>query len=99
MNLKLFFAALLVTGVASAQTFTGDSWSKVSSAKSGTISFAYVETPSFVYKDKKGELTGICVDIMHDFVAWVNANKGVKLTSKFVGDGTSFRGMYDKTKA
>ncbi|HEY0739807.1 MAG TPA: transporter substrate-binding domain-containing protein [Chryseosolibacter sp.] len=99
MNFKLFFAALFVTSVASAQPFTGDTWSATKSAKSGTISLAYVETPSFVYKDKNGELTGICVDIMHDFVVWVNANKGVKLSSKFVGDGSSFRGMYDKTKA
>jgi hypothetical protein len=99
MNPKLFFAALLITGVASAQTYTGDSWSKTNSAKAGTISLAYVETPSFVYKDKNGQLTGICVDIMHDFVEWANATKGVKLTSKFVGDGSSFRGMYDKTKA
>jgi putative glutamine transport system substrate-binding protein len=36
---------------------------------------------------------------MNDFVNWVNASKAVNLTSKFVGDGTSFRGMYDKTKA
>jgi hypothetical protein len=98
MNFKLFFILLLVSGVASAQTFTGDTWSSVKSAKSGSISFAYVETPSFVYKDKDGELTGICVDIMHDFVAWVNTNKGVQLTSKFVGDGASFKIMYDKTK-
>jgi ABC-type amino acid transport substrate-binding protein len=82
-----------------AQTFTGDTWANVKSAKSGTISLAYVETPSFVYKDKAGNLTGICVDIMNDFVGWVNKNKGVTLNSKFAGDGTSFRGMYDKTKA
>lgn len=99
MNLKLFFVLLLFCEVAFAQNYTGDNWSKVNSAKAGTISFAYVETPSFVYKDKRGELTGICVDIMHDFVAWVNDTKKVKLTSKFVGDGSSFRGMYDKTKA
>lgn len=82
-----------------AQTFTGDTWANVKSNKSGTISLAYVETPSFVYKDKAGNLTGICVDIMNDFVGWVNKNKGVTLNSKFAGDGTSFRGMYDKTKA
>lgn len=99
MNLKLFFALLLFGSAASAQTFSGDSWSSVKASKSGSISLAYVETPSFVYKDKQGELTGICVDIMHDFVAWVNANKGVKLTSKFVGDGGSFKVMYDKTKS
>jgi putative glutamine transport system substrate-binding protein len=99
MNFKLFFLTLMVSGVASAQTFTGDTWSNVKSAKSGAISFAYVETPSFVYRDKDGELTGICVDIMHDFVAWINESKGVKLTSTFVGDGSSFKIMYDKTKA
>ena len=81
-----------------AQGYSGDTWANVKSAKSGTISFAYVETPSFVYKDKNGNLTGICVDIMSDFVKWVNDTKGVKLSSKFVGDGSSFRGMYDKTK-
>ncbi len=96
---KLLFAMLIICDVAFAQNYTGDSWSSVKSSKEGTISLAYVETPSFVYKDKSGELTGICVDIMNDFVSWVNANKGVKLSTKFVGDGTSFRGMYDKTKA
>jgi putative glutamine transport system substrate-binding protein len=81
-----------------AQGHTGDSWAQVKGAGQGTISLAYVETPSFVYK-QNGKLTGICVDIMDDFVAWANKNKGVKLSSKYVGDGTSFKGMYDKVKA
>jgi ABC-type amino acid transport substrate-binding protein len=92
--------ALLATShLALAQGYSGDSWANVKNQKNGSISLAYVETPSFVYKDKSGNLTGICVDIMNDFVKWVNANKGVNITSKFVGDGSSFRGMYDKTKA
>lgn len=99
MNLKLFFALLLIGGASFAQTYTGDTWANVKSSKSGTISLAYVETPSFVYKDKTGNLTGICVDIMNDFVSWANEAKQVKITTKFVGDGESFRGMYDKTKA
>lgn len=81
-----------------AQGYSGDTWANVKSSKSGTISLAYVETPSFVYKDKNGNLTGICVDIMNDFVSWVNETKGVTLSSRFLGDGSSFRGMYDKTK-
>lgn len=80
------------------QNYVGDSWGQVKQVSQGTIALAYVETPSFVYKDKSGNLTGICVDIMNDFVKWVNENKKVKLQSKFVGDGTSFRGMYDKVK-
>lgn len=90
---------LLVVAVASAQNHSGDSWADVKANKTGTISLAYVETPSFVYKDKSGDLTGICVDIMNDFVEWVNANKAVKVSTKFVGDGSSFKGMYEKTKA
>lgn len=82
-----------------AQGYTGDSWAQVKANGKGTVSMAYVETPSFVYKDASGKLTGICVDIMADFVKWTNENKKVNLTSKFVGDGSNFRGMYDKTKA
>jgi ABC-type amino acid transport substrate-binding protein len=82
-----------------AQGYSGDSWANVKAAKTGTVSLAYVETPSFVYKDKGGQLTGICVDIMNDFVKWVNSTKGVNLSSRFLGDGSSFRGMYEKTKS
>ncbi|GCC51822.1 ABC transporter substrate-binding protein [Chryseotalea sanaruensis] len=82
-----------------AQGYTGDTWAQVKATGKGTVSMAYVETPSFVYKDASGKLTGICVDIMTDFVKWTSENKKVSLTSKFVGDGSSFRGMYDKTKA
>lgn len=99
--MKTFFTSVLalVSVAALAQNYSGDSWSAVKASKSGNISLAYVETPSFVYKDKAGNLTGICVDIMNDFAEWVNTTKGVKVTTKFVGDGSSFRGMYDKTKA
>jgi len=36
---------------------------------------------------------------MNDFIKYVNGNKNVKLTYEFVGDGESFKGMYDKVKA
>lgn len=100
MRRLLFFMGCMVMSMGLlAQGYTGDSWTQVQGGGQGTISLAYVETPSFVYKDGNGKLTGICVDIASDFVEWVNKNKGVKLTSKFVGDGSSFKGMYDKVKA
>lgn len=82
-----------------AQGYVGDTWAQIKATSQGTISLAYVETPGFAYKDGSGKLTGICIDIMNDFVAWINANKGVKLQSKFVGDGSNFQGMYAKVKA
>jgi ABC-type amino acid transport substrate-binding protein len=99
--MKAIFSLMLIlcSQLALSQGYSGDTWAGVKSGKTGTISLSYVETPSFCYKEKGGNLTGICVDIMNDFVKWVNTTKGVKLESKFVGDGSSFRGMYDKTKA
>src|SRR5882672_5284075 len=88
---------LAVTNVFS-QNYSGDSWAQTKTKGEGKISLAYVETFGFVYKDN-GKLTGVCVDIMNDFVKYVNEKKNVKLTYEFVGDGESFKGMYDKVKA
>jgi ABC-type amino acid transport substrate-binding protein len=82
-----------------AQPYSGDTWSSVKSSGSGTITLAFVETPSFVYKGKNGKLTGICVEIMDDFIKWVKDSKGVKLDAKYVGDGSSFKGMYEGVKS
>lgn len=89
---------LAVWATPSYAQYSGDSWTKIQTAGAGTISLAYVETPGFVYKDQSGQLTGICVDIMKDFITYVNDTKGVKITPKFVGDGSSFSGMYMKVK-
>src|SRR4051812_46347598 len=98
-NSSLLFLFLISSLVCAAQSYTGDSWSQVKSNGKGTVTFAYVETPGFVYKDKTGKLTGICVDIMSDFVRFVNDSKKVALESKFMGDGSNFKGMYDKVKS
>jgi ABC-type amino acid transport substrate-binding protein len=96
--ISLFAATLSFMATISAQTYSGDTWLQAKAKGEGTISLAYVETFGFVYKEGEN-LTGVCVDIMNDFVKYVNETKGVKLTSKFVGDGTAFKGMYDKVKA
>lgn len=95
---SLFLFLILTTSLCSAQSYSGDNWAQVKASGQGTISLAFVETPGFVYKDAAGKLTGICVDILSDFVKYVNETKNVKLESKFVGDGSNFKGMYDKVK-
>ena len=77
----------------------GDTWSKVKANGGGTISLTYVETPGFVYKGADGQLTGICVDIMKDFVAYVSKTQNVNVSLKFVGDGSSFSKMYTTAKS
>lgn len=87
----------MIPTVTFAQAYSGDSWKKVQSEKKGTISVAYVETPSFVYA-QDGATTGICVDIMNDFKEWLKTNKGAEVELAFVGDGSSFKGMYEKVR-
>lgn len=89
--------ALALSGPLWGQSYTGDTWKQASKAGKGTIAIAYVETPSFVYQEG-GKLTGICIDLMNDFVTWVKENKQVDLTAQYVGDGTSFKGMYNAVK-
>jgi ABC-type amino acid transport substrate-binding protein len=99
MMKSMFSIALMLTSLGiSAQNYSGDTWMQAKAKGEGSISLAYVETFGFVYKDGD-KLTGVCVDIMNDFVKYVNETKGIKLTSQFVGDGTTFKGMYDKVKA
>ncbi len=97
-SLTFCFGMLIVLTTAFSQGYTGDSWAQVKAKGEGSISLAYVETFGFVYKEN-GKLTGVCVDIIGDFVKYVNEKKNVKLTSQLVGDGESFKGMYDKVKA
>lgn len=77
----------------------GDTWAKAKANGRGTISLAYVETPGFVYKDANGQLTGICVDIMNDFIEYVNTTKGVNVSTKYIGNGSSFSNMYATAKS
>lgn len=98
MRTLVLVTLLSSAGSLVAQTYSGDTWASAKSKGSGTISLAYVETPAFAYKDKSGKLTGICLDIIADFEKWLEQNKRTKLTTKFVGDGSSFRGMFDKVK-
>jgi putative glutamine transport system substrate-binding protein len=94
-SLTLFF--VLFYGTMYAQ-YNGDTWKQVSKAGKGTIALAYVQTPSFVYVGNSGKLDGICIDIINDFVIWLKEEKKVDVQPKFVGDGSSFRDMYDKVK-
>ncbi|MCX8491377.1 MAG: ABC transporter substrate-binding protein, partial [Cyclobacteriaceae bacterium] len=82
MKLKLITLAFLVISFSVAgQSYTGDTWAQAKAKGEGTISLAYVQTFGFVYKDGD-KLMGLCVDIMDDFVKFVNEKKSVKLTAQ-----------------
>jgi putative glutamine transport system substrate-binding protein len=91
------FLLFIVNAVLS-QNLTGDNYATAKAAGNGTVTFTYVETPGFVYKDQSGKLTGVCVDIMNDFVQYVRQNHGINLKARFLGNGSSFSAMYNGVK-
>ena len=94
-----WFIMLAVCGFAQSQTLSGTSWEVAKSTGTGSLKFAYVEAPSFVYRNSSGDLDGICIEIMEDFVKWVEKNKNIKLSIEYVGTGTNFHSMYGKVKS
>ncbi len=81
-----------------AQNLSGNNFSEAKNSKNAVVTFTYVETPGFAYKDASGKLTGVCVDIMNDFMDYVGKTHGIKINARYVGNGTSFRAMFDGVK-
>ncbi|HET8859349.1 substrate-binding periplasmic protein [Marivirga sp.] len=98
--LKWTFVLVLsmITGTLLSQSLSGDNYETAKNNGKGTVTFTYVETPGFVYKDQSGKLTGVCVDIMNDFLQYVRTNHGINLNARFLGNGSSFSAMYNGVK-
>ncbi|MFQ3215489.1 MAG: hypothetical protein ACI9XJ_000091 [Marivirga sp.] len=96
--LKFIAIILLYCNQLIGQNLSGDNFAQANVSKKATVTFAYVETPGFVYKDQSGKLTGVCVDIMNDFTVYVRQNYGIQMNARFVGNGSSFRAMFDGVK-
>ena len=88
----------LISSTVLSQSLSGDNYATAKASGNGTVTFTYVETPGFVYKDESGKLTGVCVDIMNDFLQYVRQNHGINLNARFLGNGSSFSAMYNGVK-
>jgi len=73
-----------------AQTYTGDSWAKVKSAGKGTLTIVYYSQPGLIIKGDDGKLKGVCVDILSDFVKFVEEKHGKKITLNYAGEEPVF---------
>jgi ABC-type amino acid transport substrate-binding protein len=80
---------LLYVSVGFSQKYSGDSWAKVKSSGSGTLTVFYVQQPRLIYKEGD-KLTGFCVDLLADFVLFVKEKHGKKITISYQGPETSF---------
>jgi putative glutamine transport system substrate-binding protein len=71
----------------------GDSWNDIRQQVSGTLIVHYVPSEGFSYEDESGELTGVTVDIIREFIQWVETENRVGITARFVPE-ESFSRFY-----
>jgi ABC-type amino acid transport substrate-binding protein len=76
----LWFCFLPTTG----QRTEGDSWAKVKSIGSGTLAVFYSEQGGLI-EDLNGKPEGLCVEILKDFVEFVQKKYNKKITLQYVG--------------
>ncbi len=98
MRYFLIVVILLLSGTGYSQKYSGDSWAKIKSHGSGTLSCVFYETPGLVFRDpSSGEMKGVCVDVLSDFADYVNNKYGKKITIKFVGQEQIFTNFLNES--
>ena len=61
----------------------GDSWPEVLEKGYGTLKAHYVPAEGFAYLNEQGKLTGVTVELIRDFTAFVNEKYDITLDVKF----------------
>lgn len=98
MNKKHVLLSILV-GLAyqlSAQK-AGDSWATVKANGSGTLAIVYYEQAGLI-QDVNGKPEGLCVEILKDFVDFVQAKHNKKITLQYVGKEPVFTNFLSTTQ-
>jgi ABC-type amino acid transport substrate-binding protein len=86
MRFRKFIFLLVMMGLgitAYNQKFQGDSWAKVKSSGSGTLTVVYAEQFGLIHKDKDGKIKGVCVDILSDFAQFIKTHHGKTIAIKY----------------
>jgi ABC-type amino acid transport substrate-binding protein len=84
MKKLLLFILCLSVQLCVAQKYKGDSWAKVKSSGSGTLTVVYYEQPGLIYSEGTS-VKGACVDIITEFVNYVQTKYGKKITVNYAG--------------
>ncbi len=71
----------------------GDAWNDIREQGSGTLIVHYVPSEGFSYEDETGELTGVTIDIIREFIQWVEIENRVEIAASFVPE-ESFSRFY-----
>jgi ABC-type amino acid transport substrate-binding protein len=61
----------------------GNTWQEVKVAKEGTLMCLWNEAYGIAYKDEKGKLVGVCIDILEDFRLYISKKYDVHLAIEY----------------
>ena len=90
---------IVVSTAAFSQRYQGDSWAKVKSSGSGTLTVVYAEQFGLIHKDKDGKMKGVCVDILSDFVKYIKDRHGRTIIVKYAGEIPVFAEFLSTTQS
>ncbi len=88
----------LASQVVFCQKVDGDSWAHVKSTGSGILAVVYSPQFGLIYKDKDGDVKGVCVDILNDFAKYMKAHHGKTLTIKYAAEMPIFSEFLSTTQ-
>lgn len=92
--MKRFFCVLVAVIFSGntlwAQIVKGHSWAEIKTAGSGTLGIVYYDQPGLVGKGPDGKMKGVCVDIISDFVAYLDTKYGKKVKPEYLYEETDF---------
>lgn len=78
----VFILSYILTscGVIPGDPVLNSTWEEVQQMRSGTVTLMYVPSDGFSYIDEDGRLTGVTIEIMRDFIDFVNVQYDVDVT-------------------
>src|SRR5688572_1361300 len=78
-SVSFIFTLLFVLGFSFAHAQESNSWAAIKNSKKGTLSCVWNEAYGIAYKDEKGNLKGVCIDILNDFKLFLKEKYSVDL--------------------
>jgi ABC-type amino acid transport substrate-binding protein len=69
---------------------SGDSWANAKNSGTGVLTVIYSQQFGLIFKDKNGQVKGVCVDILSDFARFLKDQHGTSITIKYAMEIPAF---------
>jgi ABC-type amino acid transport substrate-binding protein len=89
-QMTLVIMMTVFSTVAFSQKYKGDNWENIKPGATGTLTVVYIEQYGLIYKDRSGNMKGVCVDILSDFAKYAKEKYGKTVVIKYAGEEPDF---------